>query len=155
MVGTAVVRVPIGAVTATVAALSLFTVVYPGLVPVTVTVMVWPSWAAVRVKLDPVAPEMLVPPAFHWNANEMGAGPQVPGSTVSADPTSVLPEMVGMGATRVPSVTAEVAMLVVEAVANPASVPVTVTVMVWPALPAGIVNVVPVAPEMFAPLDFH
>ena len=51
--------------TAALAALVMLTGVMPGLVPVTVMVRVWPSWAAVGVNATAVAPPMGVPLAAH------------------------------------------------------------------------------------------
>ena len=69
--------------------------------PVTVTVIVFPRFAAVGLKVLAVAPVMAMPLARHWYRRVTGAGPQVRGTAESVDPTLAVPLMVGTGAVSV------------------------------------------------------
>ena len=62
--GTEAERTP--AATLAVAAEVFVAVVYPAFVPVTVTVIVFPRYAAARLIVSAVAPVMAIPLARHW-----------------------------------------------------------------------------------------
>jgi hypothetical protein len=72
--------------------------VYPDLLAVTVTVILLPTSAAVRVKDFEVAEMIATPFRFHWYAKASGAGAHVPVTAVRVEPTEIGPVNVGVGA---------------------------------------------------------
>ena len=70
---------------------------------------------------------------YHWRRSlTPGLVTRFPGMAVRVLPTLAVPDTVGVAAFNVPAVTAAVGAEVLEVVVNPAFLPVTRTVMVFP-----------------------
>lgn len=98
---------------------------------------------------------IVTPFAFQTYFSADGDGVQVPRTTVSVEPTRVVPLIAGRRALNVPAATVLVVELVTDLVVYPVREPVTVTVSRFPFADAGTTKLLDVWVEMVVPFAFH